>query len=268
MMTSDGIRDKGGIVLIGAGNLAVNLGLALHRKGYSVRQVYSRTEEAARTLAERLSADHTTSPEQICDDAGLYIVALKDSVLTELIPQITAGRPDALFVHTAGSMPMDVWAGHARRYGVFYPMQTFSKARPTDFGGIPVFVEANGADDLSLLRSLAQDLSGRVYVFSSEQRRLLHLAGVFACNFTNHLYAITEELLAAHGIPFEVMLPLIDETAAKVHGLSPREAQTGPAVRYDLNVIGKHLDLLADRPEMQQLYRLLSESIHRISENN
>lgn len=266
-MANNGKRQELGIVLVGAGNLATNLGVALHSKGYDIRQVYSRTGESARILGQRLSTGYTTSPGEIYSDADLYIVALKDSALAELIPQLTVGRQDALFVHTAGSISMDVWEGYAHRYGVFYPMQTLSKARLVDFRNIPVFLEAKTEEDLKLLRSVAEDLSVSVRELPSEQRRCLHLAAVFACNFTNHLYALAAELLAEHDIPFEVMLPLIDETVAKIHELSPREAQTGPAVRYDANIIEKQLEMLVAHPELQELYRLLSESIHRMSNN-
>lgn len=266
-MTNSTKRNGIGIVLIGAGNLATNLGVALQQKGYDIRQIYSRTQDSAQMLGKRLSVGYTTDLSDVCRDADLYIVALKDSALKELIPEITSIRKDALYVHTAGSMPMNVWKGYASRYGVFYPMQTFSKLRLTDFGNIPLFLEAGNEADLKILHEVAENLSLSVHELSSEQRRYLHLAAVFACNFTNHLYALTAELLAEHDISFQVMLPLIDETVAKVHQLAPRDAQTGPAVRYDVNVIEKHMELLASHPEMQELYRLLSESICHLNNN-
>jgi predicted short-subunit dehydrogenase-like oxidoreductase (DUF2520 family) len=142
-------------------------------------------------------------------------------------------------------------------------MQTFSKRREVDFSEVPFFVEADGEETLQELKELAGRLSPNVREATSEQRRSLHLAAVFACNFTNHMYALCDRLLQKHGLPFEVMLPLIDETARKVHELKPHEAQTGPAVRYDENVIGKHLSLLADDPECQELYEKISKSIYR-----
>lgn len=159
---------------------------------------------------------------------------------------------------------MDIWKGHVERYGVFYPLQTFSKSHLVDFHEIPVFVEGSSDEEVHFLKQIASALSRKVLEANSEQRRNLHLAAVFTCNFTNHMYALAEHLLQKHGLPFDAMLPLIDETARKVHELSPRLAQTGPAVRYDMGVIGKHLDMLADEPEMQQLYRLLSDDIHRL----
>lgn len=154
-------------------------------------------------------------------------------------------------------------AGKVNRYGVFYPMQTFSKQRTVDFRQIPVFVESNSAADTQTLKDIASVLSEKVYEATSEQRKSLHLAAVFTCNFTNHMYALAAELLKKYQLPFEVMLPLIDETARKVHELEPRLAQTGPAIRYDENVINNHLQMLSDEPGMQELYRLISESIHQ-----
>lgn len=254
------------IALIGAGNVATHLGKALCRAGYEVVQVYSRTEESAATLAAQLSARHTVSVEDVCTDAGLYIVALKDSVLQQTIPLLAKGREHALFVHTAGSMPMDVWKGHAARYGVLYPMQTFSKRRKVDFASVLFFIEASGAEELDVLRELAGKLSPKVYEATSEQRKYLHIAAVFACNFANHMYALSAGLLEKHGIPFEVMLPLTDETARKVHEMPPAEAQTGPAVRYDGNVINSHLDLLAGEPDLQELYEKISKSIYKLEQ--
>lgn len=253
------------IVFIGAGNLATNLAKALYRKGFRVEQVYSRTEESARALAEAVEANYTTNLKEIQNDAKVYIVALKDSALTELLPQIVANKSHALLVHTAGSLPMSLWEDHATRYGVFYPMQTFSKIREVAFDAIPFFIEANSQEDVELLKSIASVLSVKVYEATSEQRKSLHLAAVFTCNFSNHMYALAAELLNKHQLPFDVMLPLIDETARKVHELEPRAAQTGPAIRYDENVIGNHLAMLSDDVEAQKLYELISQSIHNRS---
>ena len=253
------------VVFVGAGNLATNLANAFYRKGFRVAQIYSRTEESARTLAQAVEADYTTSLAGVTPDAQLYVVSLKDDALVELLPQIVAGKGKGLWVHTAGSIPMDIWKGQVERYGVFYPLQTFSKSRLLDFSEIPVFVEGSSEEEVNFLKQIASALSRRVLVATSEQRLHLHLAAVFTCNFTNHMYALAELLLQRYNLPFDVMLPLIDETARKVHELSPRLAQTGPAVRYDTGVIGKHLDMLADDSEVQRLYRLLSDDIHRLA---
>ncbi|MBQ9652168.1 MAG: DUF2520 domain-containing protein [Prevotella sp.] len=250
------------VVLIGAGRLATNLGVALREAGEDIKQVYSRTMESADVLAAKTDAEAVTDISEITPDADIYIVSVKDSVLQTLIPQLCKGREERLFVHTAGSMPMDIFKGYARRYGVFYPMQTFSKERRADFRQITCFLEASDWDVMAQLHSVAESIGSRAMELDTERRRYLHLAAVFACNFANHCYDLAAEVLKRHDIPFDVMLPLIDETAAKVHSLSPSEAQTGPAVRYDRNVIGAQMQLLTDDPQTQQIYEQLSKSIH------
>lgn len=250
------------IIMVGAGNLATSLVPALSEAGHEVLCVYSRTMSAARQLADTVGAQATDDCSKLPHEADVCIISVKDAALASLIPDITKGRQGMLFVHTAGSMPMALFDGYASRYGVMYPMQTFSKSRPLQFCDIPTFLEADNSDSLSMLHLLAESISDRVYELDSEKRRHLHLAAVFACNFVNHCYALSSEILADNGLPFDVMLPLIDETARKVHELHPVAAQTGPAVRYDQNVIQMQLSLLSGRDNMKEVYSVLSRSIH------
>lgn len=250
------------IVLVGAGGLATNLGLALHEAGHDVLAVFSRTMEHARILAERIGSQPTDDICALPNEADLFIVSVKDAVLTDVVQQLVQGREEQFFAHTAGSMPLELFQGMARHYGVFYPMQSFSKERRINFSEVPVFLEASDVQTLTLLKTLSATLTPHVYELSTDERRYLHLAAVFACNFANHCYALSAEILQQHGLPFNVMLPLIDETARKVHHLSPLEAQTGPAIRYDLNVINKQQQLLDD-PAMKELYERLSKSIYQ-----
>lgn len=243
--------------------MATHLGVGLQKAGWQIVQVYSRTEASASELASRLGVGYVTTLEEVCTDADIYLVMVKDAVLQELVPAVVKGREGALFVHTAGSMPMEVWKNDALRYGVLYPMQTFSKAREVDFASVSFFVESNGEAELAVLKEMAASLSPKVYEATSAQRTYLHMAAVFACNFANHMYALSAYLLEKHGLPFDAMLPLIDETARKVHGLSPKEAQTGPAVRRDENVMNKHLAMLAEEPELRELYEKISNSIQK-----
>lgn len=250
------------VVIIGSGNVATHLSLALASlEGIEICQVYSPTEAHAEILAERLNCDFVTDPTQIRKDADVYLFALKDQALETVIRAVPANN--GLWLHTSGSMPMQVFAGYTERYGVLYPLQTFSKSREISFQGIPLFIECHREEDKNCLEELARRLSGKVCELSSEKRRSLHLAAVFACNFTNHIYALAEEILAKEGLSRDYLFPLIDETAAKVHELPAQEAQTGPAIRYDENIINKHLGMLADDPDVQTLYRLLSQSIHK-----
>ena len=250
------------VVIVGSGNVATHLSLALASlEGIEICQVYSPTEAHAEILAERLNCDFVTDPTQIRKDADVYLFALKDQALETVIRAVPANN--GLWLHTSGSMPMQVFAGYTERYGVLYPLQTFSKSREISFRGIPLFIECHREEDKNCLEELARRLSGKVCELSSEKRRSLHLAAVFACNFTNHIYALAEEILAKEGLSRDYLFPLIDETAAKVHELPAQEAQTGPAIRYDENIINKHLGMLADDLDVQTLYRLLSQSIHK-----
>jgi predicted short-subunit dehydrogenase-like oxidoreductase (DUF2520 family) len=248
------------IVIIGSGNLATQLSLALKEAGKDIIQVYSRTEEHARTLAEKIGCGFTTSVDDVNRKADLYIVSIKDDAIRAMAAKLGGV---GMIIHTAGSIPMNVFSGHADHYGVLYPMQTFSKERLVDFSRVPFFLEASDAQTMACAHAIAGAVSNNVSELPSDKRRQLHLAAVFACNFANHCYELSAEILERHGIPFDVMLPLIDETAAKVHHLSPKEAQTGPAVRYDENVIRAHTTLLKDQPTVQQIYQTMSHSIHQ-----
>ena len=253
------------IVLIGAGNVATHLGNALHEAGCTIKMIYSRTQESAKELAESIGCPYTTDITSIDNDADIYIVSLKDSVLDSILPEIVKCNSKALYVHTAGSVSIDIWKGLTDRYGVLYPMKTFSKQRKVDFNNVHFFIEANSKQDTDLLIRTASLLSEHVFEASSEQRKYLHISAVFACNFTNHMYAICEHLLTSQGLPFSAMLPLIDETAEKVHHLSPVSAQTGPAQRDDHNIMNSHLDMLEEEPRISELYRLISEDIHKFA---
>ena len=252
------------IVFIGAGNLATRLSLAMQRVGLQIGQVYSHTEASARQLATRLGCPWTNDFSALQEDGDLYVFSLKDTVLSDVISKVKPNN--GMWVHTAGSMPMSVFEGYAQRFGVLYPLQTFSKGRNVNFDVIPIFLEANTDKNADYLKNIASALSENVRFMSSEKRRSLHLAAVFACNFTNHIYTLSYKLLENESIPADVLLPLIDETVSKIHSMPPAAAQTGPAIRYDENVINKHLAMLDD-PDMQAIYRLLSQSIHKEAQN-
>ena len=231
------------IALIGRGRLAWNLEPALVEAGHEVVMVNSRTLDGLPL------------------EADVFIIAVKDDALPEVISRVAQGREDQLIAHTAGSLPLSLFEGKTKQYGVFYPMQSFSKERRVDFRQIPLFLEASDDASLATLHALAATISDSVYELTTSERKYLHLAAVFACNFANHCYALAADVLSQHGLPFSVMLPLVDETARKVHQLSPREAQTGPAIRHDETVMAMQSQLLADEPLKQQIYELLSMSI-------
>ena len=234
------------IVIIGQGNVATNLDYAFRKKGIACQMVSSRE-----------GLDHLPA-------ANVYIYAVRDEALPNVVAQVV-GVGKSLHLHTSGTMPITVFGDDKPHAGVFYPFQTFSKARVIeDFSTVPVFFEARGIDDISAVYSLALTITSRVYEASQHDRERLHVAGVFTNNFTNLMYTMAAELLKNTHIPFSALLPLIDETAAKIHTLSPREAQTGPARRGDENVMNHHLSLLTE--EQQAIYRLLSDAIQKRNE--
>jgi predicted short-subunit dehydrogenase-like oxidoreductase (DUF2520 family) len=253
------------ISLIGAGNLATQLAPALVAKGHRFLQVFSRTESSANQLAQVLKCEAVVQSELIRSDADLYICALKDDALQQVLPGLNFGK--GLVVHTAGSLPMDVLAGYTRNYGVFYPLQSFSKQYQVDFTKVPVFVEAALPESLDILINLASCLTVTVIPVNSGQRKQLHLSAVFANNFVNFLYSIAEDILHEQGLDFKYLLPLIEETARKVQTLSPVKAQTGPAVRFDRAVMDNHLKLLQSHPDWQSLYETLSKGIYERANN-
>jgi predicted short-subunit dehydrogenase-like oxidoreductase (DUF2520 family) len=252
------------IVIIGSGNLATQLSLAFKDANQAIVQIFSRTAAHAQELADKIGCAYTASPDAILQDADCYILAVKDDALASLAATLCASRPHALFLHTAGSMPMDVFKGHAIQYGVLYPMQTFSKNRRVNFREIPCFIEASSPEALDTIRSLAANISDHVVDCDSEKRKKMHLAAVLACNLTNHCYRLAERVLEAEQIDFHLFLPLIEETARKVKTLSPKEAQTGPMVRYDQNVMDMQMAMLPDA-RTREIYRLMAESIHEDS---
>ena len=251
------------IALIGAGRVATCMAPRLVEAGHTVTCVYSRTIQHAKELAATLGVPAVDSLEQL-SAADVCLTMLTDDALKEMASAIVKGRESALFVHTAGSVSIDVWknAG-AKRYGVMYAMQTFSKGAQIDWPQVPVFVEGSNEADLDTVTALARSLSANITPLSSDGRRKLHVAAVFASNFANRMYAISEQLLSEEGVPFSVMLPLVRETARKVESMSPADAQTGPAVRGDGRVIKEHLQLLGEHPEYARLYELISIDINK-----
>ncbi|MBO4849326.1 MAG: DUF2520 domain-containing protein [Prevotella sp.] len=249
------------IVVIGSGNLGTQLSLALKDAGKEIVQIHSRTEEHAKRLADMIGCDYTSIVDDIRKDAEIYIMSVKDDAISDLAASVCHERQNGLFLHTAGSVAMDVFKGHAKRYGVLYPMQTFSKTRRVDFREIPCFIEASSTQALEEIRSLAECISEHVVECDSEKRKKMHLAAVLANNLTNHCYRLAERVVEAEQIDFNLFLPLIEETARKVKSMSPKDAQTGPMVRYDRNVMDMQMAML-DNPRTREIYRLMAESIH------
>lgn len=248
------------VVIIGAGNLATQLALALAEKGIRIQQVYSHTAKSAKELANKVSTDFTNDLSQLVTNADLYVIAVKDSAILTVLENLELDE-NRLIVHTAGSIPMNILEGFSSNYGVFYPLQTFSKTRKVDFSTIPVCIEANHPANLIILQEFAGKLSSSVHQINSDERKTLHLAAVFANNFVNHFYTIGTDILQNKKLDINLLVPLIHETAEKIKTIHPFDAQTGPAKRNDRNIINQHLKMLQNQPEFRKIYSFVTESI-------
>ncbi|MBO5865504.1 MAG: DUF2520 domain-containing protein [Bacteroidaceae bacterium] len=247
------------VVLVGAGNMATAIAYALKEGGNTPVAVWSRTLESAELLGGRVGCTFTTDIASL-PVADIYIISVTDNALHGVASAVAERFPNALLLHTAGSIPMD--ALHevgATRYGVLYPMQTVNKNNPVSLKNITTFIEGCCDDVIALIEKMAYVISDKVVYATSEQRCSLHVAAVFACNFPNAVYNMAYELMQRNSLPFDAMLPLIDEAARKVHRMLPQEAQTGPARRGDENVMNLHKSMLDG--ELANIYETLSDYI-------
>lgn len=244
------------VVIIGAGRVAWNLVPAIAESGYRILTVYSLHEESCRQLGEKYGVPYTNDKHRI-PPADLYICSVKDDAITDAVEGMDFGN--GILVHTAGSVDMEVLKPFAGKYGVLYPLQSFSKQRRVDFSTLPFYVEACNEECLAELSGFARKMGSRVYPCNSVQRKKLHIAAVFASNFVNHMYALADKILTEEGLDFSELLPLIDETAAKVHSVRPQAAQTGPAVRHDAKILSSHIQCLDGYGK--EIYTLVSKSI-------
>ncbi|HEX9980254.1 MAG TPA: F420-dependent NADP oxidoreductase [Flavobacterium sp.] len=247
------------VSIIGSGNVAQHLIRAFaNSNSINIVQVFSRHPEAVSHL---LPMEKITSGYNL-DPADIYIIAVTDSAIAEVSASLPfSGR---LVVHTSGSTQTGILDSKNRK-GAFYPLQTFSKNKEVDFRSVPICIEAENEQDYLMLSNLAETVSQHVYRLDSEQRKSLHVAAVFASNFTNHMYFIAESICTENKIPFSILKPLIGETADKIMTLSPVKAQTGPAVRNDLVTIESHLSFLTDE-NRKKIYELLTNSIQHAKE--
>ena len=247
------------ISIIGSGNVATHLAAAFKNAGHRIVQVYSRNMQHAALLAYHVGAQAINRPEDVSSDADLFILAIKDDAIASFVPYLSIHNK--LIAHTSGAVDLQEVAKLTPNAGVFYPLQTFSKTKEVNFKEVPLCVEGANEANTQTLETLARDISNNVYRVNSAQRKVLHLAAVFACNFTNHLYNIGEQLLADSGLSFDMLRPLIAETADKIKEHSPAAVQTGPAIRNDEKTMQSHLQMLSDQPYLQDVYTRLSQDI-------
>ena len=247
------------VIIIGSGNVAQHLIRAfsnptLLNSKIELVQVFARQKK---NLSQLLDFNKITTDLETLAEADLYIIAVSDNAVESVSSQLPF--KNRLVVHTSGSVALNS-LDNKNRKGVFYPLQTFSKDKMVDFSSIPICLESENSTDFQLLNKVAKTISQKVFAINSEQRKALHVAAVFVNNFTNHLYQIGNDICQEHQVPFEILKPLITETAQKIMTLSPEEAQTGPAKRKDSSTIEAHESFLTNENQ-RNIYKILTQSI-------
>lgn len=250
------------IVIVGAGRIAWHLGKRLKSKGYNIAQVVNRSAARANALADSLGASWTDQWSEVIQDADWLLIAVRDDAIEEVATALSPFVPHVLATHTSGATPGQILATAFERFGVFYPLQSFSMERMPVWSKIPFCVDAANEPDILVLKKIAKTIGNLVYRVNDTQRAQLHVAAVFANNFANHCFALAEKLMEEHDLAFEMLHPLMEETLVKALQDSPARMQTGPAVRGDMDTLSRHLTLLEKHPALQHLYGALSQSIN------
>ncbi|MCB9261348.1 MAG: DUF2520 domain-containing protein [Flavobacteriales bacterium] len=251
------------IAFIGSGNVAWHLAPALDGAGHSIIQIISRTKENAQKLAAKVGADSDTLITNLLPEADICIIAVSDGNLAEVVRQIPYNR--CTVVHTCGSQSIEVLKGCSENYGIFYPLQTFSKNRAVNMFEVPIMIECNDPNKLDFLRKLGDSISNKVFYANSHERLQYHFSAVLVNNFVNRLFFEAETFLSENNLDFNVLKPIIVETAKKVLELSPQDAQTGPALRGDKITLEKHRQLIANNAPLLELYDFLTNRISNYS---
>jgi predicted short-subunit dehydrogenase-like oxidoreductase (DUF2520 family) len=250
------------VSFIGSGNLAWHLAPALDNMGYVVREVYSQNPNQAEALTERLyQAEVKATLDFSTSDSKVFFIAVSDDAISDIAREIILPE-DAILVHTSGSQPLTQLQYAATQHlGVFYPLQTFSKSKKIDFKDVPIFIESHTEETESTLMEMARSISKEVRKIGSEERKALHVAAVFASNFSNHMLTISKEIMQQNSLSYEWLKPLITETINKSMYIGPENAQTGPAKRGDLNILDNHLEFLQGQESIAEIYKVVSQHI-------
>lgn len=250
------------VSFIGSGNLAWHLAPALDNAGFVVKEVYSPNPQHAELLTDRLyQAEVKATLDFSTSDSSVFIIAVTDEAIQKIAQEIIL-PDDAILLHTSGSQPItELQFAATPHLGVLYPLQTFSKKRKVDFKTIPLFIETHTEEAENILMHLAKSISNEVRKIASEERKALHIAAVFASNFTNHMLTVSKEILQQNSLDFDWLKPLITETISKGLYMGPEEAQTGPAKRGDLDILDNHLDFLKGQEAIAEIYKVISQHI-------
>jgi predicted short-subunit dehydrogenase-like oxidoreductase (DUF2520 family) len=247
------------ITLIGSGKTATALGHTLKGAGHTIIQVWSKTIEGASELAKKIQATATSDLKAINNDADIYLIAVNDDAIEDVARQLNTGNK--IIAHTSGIRSKSALTTVSENYGVFYPFVSMTKESKTDFRKALLMIEGSNEQTIKTLMALAESISDNVKTVQENQRQSLHLAAVFAHNFTNYMYVAAEQILADKGLKFDDLRPLIAAHIANIQQLSPSTLQTGPAIRHDSSTIEAHLHLLYQHNELQQLYVTMTEAI-------
>ncbi|MEO6166987.1 MAG: Rossmann-like and DUF2520 domain-containing protein [Chitinophagales bacterium] len=249
------------IVIIGCGNVGYQMAWHLHNSGHQIIQVFSRHLPSAKWIGNLMDIPCTDSYEEISQDGDIYLVTVKDDAISEVAEQLKLNGQ--VIAHTSGSMPGNVMKSVTDNFGIFYPLQTLSRNVSVDFSMIPICVDASNDKTLKVLRALGATLTSKIIEVNDDQRFAIHVAAVFANNFTNHLFSISQMILEQSGLSFEIFKPLINETVRKIQNHDPLNVQTGPAIRNDDHTIARHLEFLKNDGRFLEIYKVLTEDIQR-----
>lgn len=247
------------ISIVGAGNLGWHMATAFHKAEISILHIIARNSSKAAILAGRVGAKPLSTNDELREKPDLILLCVSDGAIEDLSTKFSNMSP--LLCHTSGSTGIELLKNEGGQSGVFYPLQTFTEGIEMDYNSIPVLIEGSSPRAAAKLKSLAKTITNSCQEVDSQTRLFVHMAAVFACNFSNHMAAIATELLKSKGLNSEILRPLIEQTYRKLESVDPSKAQTGPAVRDDYKTILKHLDALSNKPDEQEIYRLISENI-------
>lgn len=245
------------VIIIGSGNVATVFGKLIKNSGHYIAAVAGRNEQQALQLAHLLEASYY-SDLSLTPEADIYIIAVSDSSINDIADKLKVGKK--IVVHTSGSVSKNVLQNSSENFGILYPLQSLRKENENS-PVIPLLIDANNNETLRVLKSFASTLTSKISVANDEQRLKLHVAAVIASNFTNYIYTLTKEYCEKENVPFNMLLPLIEETAMRLYTCNPKEMQTGPAIRKDYSTIEKHLEILSNLPELKQIYQSMSKGI-------
>lgn len=257
------------ITIIGSGNVGHHLAIRLYECGHDICQVFSRSSDKAVALSKKTESMAINDLKKLSLDADIYIIATKDDGMISLAEEIKyLNKYNKIITHTSGSVPSSIFESKFKYYGVFYPLQTFSIQKEANFEQLPFCIFGNTPSIEEKLVTLAQSICPNVYRINDHQRSILHVTAVIVNNFSNYLYAIAHEICQDQQVPFDILKPLIKETVQKIAVHAPKDVQTGPAARGDVNTIQKHLDFLGQYPNYQHVYNMLSQGILSWKEDN